>query len=149
MGTLGPFTQVPPTVQASTGRPHLQHSMYASTSKGLDRQVYICNCCVERRRAMVPASQVLETARVRCDQWLQSTPDQRARLEPVYILGDRKLIPETVNANPLKLRSADHWPLTRYHSLDSEIIGDTWSNCKHVAACRPSSAFFRTTWQVA
>ena len=32
---------------------------------------------------------------------------------------------------------------TKYHSLDSEIIGDTWSNCKHVAACRPSSAFFQ------
>ena len=83
----------------------------------------------ERRRAMVPASQVLETARVRCDQWLQSTPDQRARLEPVYILGDRKPTPEMVKA---KIHCK---PLasTKYHSLDSEIIGDAWSNCKHVA----------------
>ena len=42
--------------------------------------------------------QVLETARVRRDQWLQSTPDQRASLEPAYILGDRKNIPEAINA---------------------------------------------------
>ena len=47
---------------------------------------------------MAPAGQVLETARERCDQWLQSRPDQWARLEPVYVLGDRKFIPETVNA---------------------------------------------------
>ena len=57
---------------------------------------------------MIPASQVLEIARVRCDQWLQSTPDQRARLEPVYILGDRELIPETVNANSQQIRSANY-----------------------------------------
>ena len=42
--------------------------------------------------------QVLETARVRHDRWLQSSPDQRASLEPAYILGDRRLIPEAVNA---------------------------------------------------
>ena len=46
--------------------------------------------------------QVLDTARlaarVRHDQWLQSAPDQRASLEPAYILGDHKLIPEAVSA---------------------------------------------------
>ena len=41
---------------------------------------------------------VVETARVRHDQWLQSAPDQRAILEPAHILGDRKLIPELVIA---------------------------------------------------
>ena len=45
--------------------------------------------------------QVLETA----DQWLQSTPDQRASLEPAYILGDRKLIPEAPNAVESVLRT--------------------------------------------
>ena len=37
-------------------------------------------------------------ARARHDQWLQSTPSQRAILEPAYILGDRKHIPEAQNA---------------------------------------------------
>ena len=36
--------------------------------------------------------EVIERARVRHDQWLQSSPDQRAVLEPAYILGDRKLV---------------------------------------------------------
>ena len=49
--------------------------------------------------------QVLEIARVRRDQWLRSTPDQRASLEPAYILGDRKLIPEAVNAVESVLRT--------------------------------------------
>ena len=39
-------------------------------------------------------TQVLDCARARHDQWLQSTPSQRATLEPAYILGDRKHIPE-------------------------------------------------------
>ena len=34
--------------------------------------------------------QILDLARARHDQWLQSTPSQRASLEPAYILGDRK-----------------------------------------------------------
>ena len=38
--------------------------------------------------------QVVETARVRHDHWLQSSPDQRANLETTYILGDRKIIPK-------------------------------------------------------
>ena len=41
---------------------------------------------------------VLETASVRRDQWLQSPPDQGASLEPTYILGDRKPVPEATNA---------------------------------------------------
>ena len=49
--------------------------------------------------------QVLETARVRHEQWLQSSPDQRASLEPTHILGDRKLIPEAVNAAESVLRT--------------------------------------------
>ena len=43
-------------------------------------------------------TQVLDCARNRHDQWLQSTPSQRASLEPAYILGDRKHIPEAQNA---------------------------------------------------
>ena len=41
-------------------------------------------------------TQILECARNRHDQWLQSTPSQRASLEPAYILGDRKQIPEAL-----------------------------------------------------
>ena len=39
-------------------------------------------------------TQVLDCARSRHGTWLQSTPSQRASLEPAYILGDRKHIPE-------------------------------------------------------
>ena len=39
------------------------------------------------------------------NQWLQSTPDQRASLEPAYIPGDRKLIPDAVNAVESVLRA--------------------------------------------
>ena len=50
-------------------------------------------------------TQVLEPARTRNDQWLQSTPAQRATLEPTYILGDRKHIPDAVNAVESVLRT--------------------------------------------
>ena len=49
--------------------------------------------------------QVLDCARHRHDQWLQSTPSQRASLEPAYILGDRKHIPEPQNAIESVLRT--------------------------------------------
>ena len=49
--------------------------------------------------------QVLETARAWHEQWLQNSPEQRASLEPAYILGDRKLIPEAVNAVESVLRT--------------------------------------------
>ena len=49
--------------------------------------------------------QVLDPARARHDQWLQSAPDRRASLEPTYILGDRKLIPEAANAVESVLRT--------------------------------------------
>ena len=50
--------------------------------------------------------QVLEAARARRDQWLQSAPDLRASLEPAYnVLADCKLIPETVNAVESVLRT--------------------------------------------
>ena len=49
--------------------------------------------------------QVVETARARHDQWLQSTPDQRAGLEPACILSDCKLIPESANAMESALRA--------------------------------------------
>ena len=42
---------------------------------------------------------------MRHDQWLQGPPDRRASLEPTYILGDRKLIPEAVNAVESVLRT--------------------------------------------
>ena len=51
-------------------------------------------------------TQVLDCARSRHDQWLQSTPSQRASLEPGYILGDRKHIPEAQNAVESVLRTA-------------------------------------------
>ena len=43
-------------------------------------------------------TQVLDCARARHDQWLQSAPSQRASLEPAYILGDRKHISDAQNA---------------------------------------------------
>ena len=49
--------------------------------------------------------QVLDLARARHDQGLQSTPSQRATLEPAYILGDRKHIPEAPNAVESVLRT--------------------------------------------
>ena len=49
--------------------------------------------------------QIVETASARRDQWLQSSPDQRAVLEPTYILDDRKLIPESVNTEESVLRT--------------------------------------------
>ena len=50
-------------------------------------------------------TQVLDCARQRHDLWLQSTPAQRASLEPAYILGDRKHIPEAQNAVERVLRT--------------------------------------------
>ena len=49
-------------------------------------------------------TQVLDFARARHEQWLQSPP-QRASLEPAYILGDRKHIPEPPNAVESVLRT--------------------------------------------
>ena len=50
-------------------------------------------------------TQVLDCARARHDQWLQSSPAQRATLEPVYILGDRKHILDAQNAVESVLRT--------------------------------------------
>ena len=50
-------------------------------------------------------TQVLDLARARHDQWLQSTPAQRATLEPAYLLGNRKHIPEAQNAVESVLRT--------------------------------------------
>ena len=50
-------------------------------------------------------TQVLEPARVRREQWLQSAPAQRATLEPACVLGDRKHIPEAPNAVESVLRT--------------------------------------------
>ena len=50
-------------------------------------------------------TQVLDLARARHDQWLQSPPAQRAILEPAYTLGDRKHIPEAPNAVESVLRT--------------------------------------------
>ena len=50
-------------------------------------------------------TEILDRARSRHDQWLQSTPSQRATLEPAYILGDRKNIPEAKNAVESVLRT--------------------------------------------
>ena len=50
-------------------------------------------------------TEILDRARNRHDQWLQSTPSQRASLEPAYILGDRKNIPEAQNAVESVLRT--------------------------------------------
>ena len=41
-------------------------------------------------------AEILDCARNRHDRWLKSTPSQRASLEPAYILGDRKNIPEAL-----------------------------------------------------
>ena len=50
-------------------------------------------------------TQALDCARSKHDTWLQSTPSQRASLEPAYILGDRKHIPEAQNAVESVLRT--------------------------------------------
>ena len=50
-------------------------------------------------------TQVLDCSRQRHDLWLQSTPAQRASLEPACILGDRKHIPEAQNAVESVLRT--------------------------------------------
>ena len=50
-------------------------------------------------------TQVLDRARARRDQWLQSSPAQSATLEPVYILGDRKHFPDAQNAVESVLRT--------------------------------------------
>ena len=59
--------------------------------------------------------QVLDLARSRHDVWLQSTPSQRASLEPAYILGDRNqaqnavesvLRTELLNAIPRSIADA-------------------------------------------
>ena len=54
-------------------------------------------------------TEILDRARTRHDQWLQSTPSQRASLEPAYILGDRKNIPEA--RNQLKVYSAQSYSM--------------------------------------
>ena len=50
-------------------------------------------------------TQVFDCARNRHYRWLHSTPSQRASLEPAYILGDRKHIPEAQNAMESVLRT--------------------------------------------
>ena len=50
-------------------------------------------------------TQVIDCARAKHDVWLQSTPSQRADLEPAHILGDRKHIPEAQNAVESVLRT--------------------------------------------
>ena len=50
-------------------------------------------------------TQVLDCARSKHEVWLQSSPSQRAGLEPAYILGDRKHIPEAQNAVESVLRT--------------------------------------------
>ena len=50
-------------------------------------------------------TQVLDLARARHEQWLQSPPAQRATLEPASILGDRKHIREAPNAVESVLRT--------------------------------------------
>ena len=62
----------------------------------------------EPRLPLLPAeeiTQVLEPALIRHDQWLQSTPAQRATLDPAYILRGRKRIPEATNAVEIVLRT--------------------------------------------
>ena len=56
-------------------------------------------------------TQVLEPARTRHDQWLQSPLAQRATFEPAYILGDRKHIPDAVNAGESVLRTVQRTEL--------------------------------------
>ena len=50
-------------------------------------------------------TEILDRAHARHDQWLQSSPSQRASLESANILGDRKNIPEAQNAVESVLRT--------------------------------------------
>ena len=77
--------------------------------------------------------QVLETARARRDQWLQSAPDQRANLEPAYILGDRKLIPEARGCAAdriVRCDTQDHCRFMHAPWLTAELI--TWHIMKQL-----------------
>ena len=67
-------------------------------------------------------------------KWLQSPPDQKASLEPAYILGNRKLIPEEANAVESVLRTA-----TRHYT----------SQCTRPAKPKPKNAEYEedSTWQ--
>ena len=67
-----------------------------------------CTCAVATWRGDAQRywlDQILDHARTRHDQWLQSSPSQRASLETAYILGDRKNIPEAQNAVESVLRT--------------------------------------------
>ena len=70
-------------------------------------------------------TQVLDLARSRHDQWLQSNPAQRATLEPAYILGDRKHIPEAPNAVESVLRMCIQGPRTIVAFVNEILSGIT------------------------
>ena len=83
----------------------LQHSRYAAILEAwYDKSTFaIATWRGDAQRYWL--TQVLDCARLRHDQWLQSTPSQRASLEPACILGDRKHIPEAQNAVESVLRT--------------------------------------------
>ena len=83
-----PTAQLYPFVQASSHT--ITHVV------GTEPRVNIAESC---------SYAVLDCARSKHDQWLQSTPSQRASLEPAYILGERKHIPEAQNAVESALRT--------------------------------------------
>ena len=68
-------------------------------------------------------TEILDCARNRHDRWLQSTPSQRASLEPAYILGDRKNISEAQNAVESVLRTELLDAIPKNHS---RIMHETW-----------------------
>ena len=58
---------------------------------------------MEHQTLSIPHQKEQQTQRLRDqserhEQWLQNPPDQRTNLEPAFILGDRKLQTESVNA---------------------------------------------------
>ena len=66
-------------------------------------------------------TQVLDCARSKHDVWLQSSPSQRAGLEPAYILGDKKHLPEAQNAVESVLRTDIVWYVMKQLILPPDI----------------------------
>ena len=98
--TFGQVKEFIAAVQASPQLQVTQHPRHAALLQILEDWYNKSTFAIATWRgcSKIVARSGPRTARVRHDQWLQSPPYRRASLEPVYILGDRKLTPEAANA---------------------------------------------------
>ena len=83
---------------------------YAADARSLEAHVNVCLATWRGDVHRYWLTEVLDPARARYEQWLQSPPAQRATLEPAYILGDRKHITEYTEA-PSAVESVLHTEL--------------------------------------